>query len=213
MAAFDLEEQEQLEELKAWWKRWGNAVMLGLALVIAAAAGWRYWQHYTATQAEEAAVVYDRLTQALTANDAKVARDAGAMLIDKYPRTPFAPRAALLLAKLNYGNKDVKSAEAQLEWTIAHTKEAALKDLARLRLASVLLDEKQYDAALKQLKSPHSDAFGFRFNDLTGDVFLAQGKRVEARASYQAAFTKMDADNPYRSIVELKLDALGGPTK
>lgn len=213
MAAFDLEEQEQLETLKAWWKRWGNAVMLGVALLFAATAGWRYWQYRTATQAEEAAAIYDRLTQAMEAKDTKLARDAGAMLIDKYAATPFAPRAALLLGKINHASRDDKSAVAQLEWAIAHTKEVAVKDLARLRLASVHLDGKRYDAAMAQLRSPHSEAFGARFDDLTGDVAMAEGKRAEARASYQAAWAKLEADNPYRSIVELKLDALGGPSK
>lgn len=213
MATYDLEEQEQMDELKAWWKRWGKLAMLGLAVVLTAAAGWKYWQHHTATQATEAAVIYGKLTQSLQENNPKIAREAGAVLIDKYPRTAYATRAALLLAKLNFDSKDARSAQAQLEWVIAQSKEAAMKDLARLRLAAVLLDQKQYDGALKQLNSPHSDAFGYRFDDLKGDVLLAQGKSSESRAAYQAGFNKMDADNPYRTIVELKLNALGGPVK
>ncbi len=213
MATYDLEEQEQMDELKAWWKRWGNWTMLGLAVVLAVTAGWKYWQYHTATQAMEAAVVFGKLTESVQQNNAKAARDVGAVLIDKYPRTAYAPRAALLLAKVNFDNKDVRSAQAQLEWVIAHTKEAALKDLARLRLAAVLLDQKQYDAALKQLDSAHSDAFGFRFDDMKGDVLLAQGKHPESRAAYQAAFNKMNAEHPYRTLVELKLNALGGPLK
>lgn len=213
MAAFDLEEQEQLEEFKAWWQRWGNLVLLGLAVAVASASGWNWWQHSIATKNLEAGAIYEKLTQSLAARDAKTARAAGAELIDKYDSTAYAPRAALLLAKLNYGNKDVKSALAQLEWAVAHSKEAALKDMARLRLAGVMLDEKQYDAAMKQLDSPHSDAFAARFSDLKGDTLLAQGKNAEARTAYQAALNKMETDNPYRSIVELKLDALGGPEK
>ena len=213
MATYDLDEQERLDELKAWWKRWGNLVMIGLAVAIAAAAGWRYWQNHTMTQSLEAAAVYEKLTQSFAANDAKAAREAGAMLIDKYEDTAYAPRAALLLAKLNVGAKDVKSAQAQLEWAAANSKEPAVRDLARLRLAGVQLDQKQYDAALKTLSGSHSDAFAFRFHDLKGDVLLAQGKQADARAAYQAAFGKMDKDNPYRNIVELKLDALGGEAK
>jgi predicted negative regulator of RcsB-dependent stress response len=213
MATYDLDEQERLDELKAWWKRWGNLVMVGLAVVIAAAAGWRYWQNHTATQSLEAASVYEKLTQSLAANDTKAAREAGAMLIDQYKGTAYAPRAALLLAKLNVGAKDVKSAQAQLEWAAANSKEPAVKDLARLRLAGVQLDQKQYDAALKTLSATHTDAFAFRFQDMKGDVLLAQGKPAEARAAYQAAFGKMAEDNPYRNIVELKLDALGGEAK
>jgi len=213
MATYDLDEQERLDELKAWWKRWGNLLMLGLAVVIAAAAGWRYWQNHVATQSLEAATVYEKLTQSLAANDTKAARDAGAMLIEQYKGTAYAPRAALLLAKLNVGAKDLKSAQTQLEWAAAHSKEPAVKDLARLRLAAVQLDQQQYDAALKTLSATHSDAFAFRFHDLKGDVLLAQGKPAEARAAYQAAFGKMAEDNPYRNIVELKLDALGGEAK
>lgn len=213
MATYDLDEQERLDELKAWWKRWGNLVMVGLAVVIAVAAGWRYWQNRVATQSLEAATVYEQLTQSLAANDAKASREAGAMLIDQYKGTAYAPRAALLLAKLNVGAKDLKSAQAQLEWAAANSKEPALRDLARLRLAGVQLDQKQYDAALKTLSATHSDAFAFRFHDLKGDVLLAQAKPAEARAAYQAAFGKMAEDNPYRNIVELKLDALGGEAK
>ena len=213
MATYDLDEQERLDELKAWWKRWGNLVTIGLAVVIAAGAGWRYWQNRTVTQSLEAAAVYERLTQSLAANDAKGAREAGAMLIDQYKGTAYAPRAALLLAKLNVGTKELKSAQTQLEWAAANSKEPAVKDLARLRLAGVLLDQKQYDAALKTLSVTHSDAFAPRFDDLKGDVLLAQGKPDEARAAYQAAFGKIAEDNPYRNIVELKLDALGGESK
>ena len=213
MATYDLDEQERLDELKAWWKRWGNLVMIGLAVAIAAAAGWRYWQNRAVTQSLEAATVYEKLTQSLAANDVKGAREAGAMLIDQYKGTAYAPRAALLLAKLNVGTKELKSAQTQLEWAAANSKEPAVKDLARLRLAGVLLDQKQYDAALKTLSVTHSDAFAPRFDDLKGDVLLAQGKPDEARAAYQAAFGKIAEDNPYRNIVELKLDALGGESK
>lgn len=213
MATYDLDEQERLDELKAWWKRWGNLVMIGLAVVVVAAAGWRYWQNREATQSLEAATVYEKLTQSLAANDVKGAREAGAILIDQYKGTAYAPRAALLLAKLNVMGKDLKSAQSQLEWAAANSKEPTIKDLAHLRLAGVQLDQKQYDAALKTLAGSHSDAFAFRFEDLRGDVLLAQGKQAEARAAYQAAFSKLEVDNPYRSIVELKLDALGGEAK
>ena len=213
MATYDLDEQERLDDLKAWWKRWGSLVMVGLAVVIAVAAGWRYWQNHVVTQSLEAATVYEQLTQSLAANDAKAAREAGAMLIDQYKGTAYAPRAALLLARLNVGAKDLKSAQAQLEWAAANSKEPAVRDLARLRLAGVQLDQKQYDAALKTLSATHSDAFAFRFHDLKGDVLLAQAKPAEARAAYQTAFGKTAEDNPYRNIVELKLDALGGEAK
>lgn len=210
MATYDLDEQERLDELKAWWKRWGNLVLIALAVVIAATAGWRYWQNRVVTQSLEAAAVYQKLTDSLASSDAKAAREAGAMLIDQYGSTSYAARAALILARQNVADKDLKSAQTQLEWAAANSKEPAVKDLARLRLAGVQLDQKQYDAALKSLSGSHSDAFGFRFDDLRGDVLLAQGKSAEARASYEKAYGRLEEGAPYRNIVELKLDALGG---
>lgn len=213
MATYDLDEQERLDEFKAWWKRWGSIALFGLAVAIAAVAGWRYWQNHTATQSLEAATVYEKLTQSLAASDLKSARESGGLLIEQYKGTAYAPRAALLLAKLHVASKDLKNAQTQLEWAVANAKEPAIRDLARLRLAAVQLDQKAYDAALKTLTATHSDAYAPRFDDLRGDVLLAQGKTAEARVAYQAAFGKMDKDNPYRNIVELKLDALGGDAK
>lgn len=213
MAALDLEEQEQLDELKAWWKRWGNYVIYGVSAVLIAVAGYQYWQTHTARQAAEAAAHFESLNNALEAGDAKTARAQGALLLDKYGSTPYATRAAMLIASLNVQAKDTKSAKAQLAWVVEHTREAALRDVSRLRLAGILLDEKDYDGALKQLNAAHTDAYAPRFDDLKGDVYLAQGKTAEARAAYSAAYAKLREDNPLRGVVEMKLDSLGGPTK
>lgn len=211
MATYDLEEQEKLDELKAWWKRWGNLTTIVVAGLLFAAAGYEYWKNHTAKQSAEASAYFDRMQQALQAGDKKLAKETGATLIDKFADTPYATRAAMTLATLNARDRDVKSAKAQLEWTIEHTKEAALKDVSRLRLAGLLLDEKQYDAALAQLNAAHTDAYGPRFDDLKGDVYLAQGKNEEARAAYSAAYAKLKETSPLRGVVEMKLDSLGGP--
>jgi predicted negative regulator of RcsB-dependent stress response len=213
MAAFDLEEQEQLEALKAWWKRWGNFVIYGLSAVLLGVAGYQYWNHYTSKQTAEAAEHYDNIARALEAGDMKTVKERGALLIDKYGRTPYAARAAMLLASVNMQARDAKSAKAQLEWVVEHTKEAALRDVSRLRLAGLLLDDKQYDAALKQLTAAHTDAYAARFDDLKGDVYLAQGKTADARAAYSAAYAKLKETNPLRGVVEMKLDSLGGAQK
>ncbi|MGA7950783.1 MAG: tetratricopeptide repeat protein [Thiobacillaceae bacterium] len=211
--AFDLEEQEQLDELKAWWDRWGTLVSIAIAGALAATAGWQWWRNHQATQAAQAAVIFDRLDQAAEAGDDKVAREIGGMIIDKYAGTGYAPRAALILAGVNLSLNDSKSARAQLEWAIEHARDPGLKDLARLRLAAVLLDAKEYDAAMSQLNAAHSDAFAPRFNDLKGDVLMAEGKAQEAKAAYDAAYKALDEKNPLRQLVGFKLDALGGPAK
>jgi len=213
MAAFDLEEQEQLEQLKAWWKRWGNLVSYGVIALLLGVVAFQYWQRTTANQEIEAASHFDTMQQALQSGDKKTFRATGTALIEKYASSPYAARAAMLMAGANVEDKDSKSAKAQLEWVVEHSKEAALKDAARLRLAGLLLDEKQYEAALKQLDAKHTDAFAPRFDDLKGDLYLAQGKTAEARAAYAAALAALKETNPLRAVVEMKLDSLGGLAK
>jgi predicted negative regulator of RcsB-dependent stress response len=211
--AFDLEEQEKLDELKAWWDRWGNVVTFAFAGLLASAAGWTWWKNHQANQAVEAATIFAKLEQVAEADDAKAVREIGGMIIDKYASTGYAPRAALILAGVNLSQNDSKSARAQLEWAVEHTRDPGLKDIARLRLAALMLDTKEYDGSLAQLNAAHSDAFAPRFNDLKGDVLLAQGKTQDAKAAYDAAYKALDEKNPLRQLVGFKLDALGGPAK
>ncbi|MGE5027939.1 MAG: tetratricopeptide repeat protein, partial [Betaproteobacteria bacterium] len=126
-----------------------------------------------------------------------------------YPGTPYATRAALLAAGANLESGDAKSAKAQLQWVTEHAKEEGARDIARLRLAGILLDEKNYAETMKQLESPHEKAFDGLFADLKGDTLAAQGKMGEARAAYQAALDKMDEKSAYRQVVQMKLDGLG----
>lgn len=207
MATYDLEEQEKLDEFKAWWKRWGALAMFGAALLVAAAAGWQWWQHKQQTHALEAAAAYEKLAQALQSSNLKSARDIGDALAQNYADNAYAPRGVLLIAKLDMLENKPKDAQKRLEWVVGHAQEAGVRDLARLRLAGVLLDAKQYEAALKQLAAPHSAEFGPRFDDLRGDVLLTQGKTADANRAYEAAFKAMKEDNPYRPMVEIKRDS------
>ena len=209
MAVYDLEEQEKLDDLKAWWARWGNTVatVLMVACIAAAAVqGWRWW---TARQAEEAAVLFNAVTQAARANDIAKARDATGQLADKYTGTGYAPRAAFLLAKMQYDAGDAAAARAQLQWVVDRADEQELKEIARYRLAELMLDDKQYDEALKMLDAKHDDAFAGLYADLRGDAHAAAGRKTEARAAYQEALTKFDAKSQYRNYVQVKLESLG----
>lgn len=209
MSAFDLEEQEKLDELKAWWKANGTKVMLAVAVVASVAAGTQGWRVYQKSQQHQAALAYETVQNGVQSKDTKRIREAAGQLIEKYPGTPYASRAALLAAGANFESGDAKSAKAQLQWVIDHAKEEGARDIARLRLAGILLDEKNYDEAMKTLAAPHEKAFDGLFSDLKGDVLMAQGKMVDARAAYQAALEKIDARSAYRQVVEMKLDGLG----
>ena len=207
--ALDLEEQEQVDALKAWWKQHGNKVLALLALFVVSVAGWHGWQGYQARQSGEAAALFDVLRKELSSNNVKRIREVGGQLIDKYPRTAYAVDAAMFIAKANFESGDSKSAKAQYQWVIDHAKQPQSKDLARMRLAVVLLDEKNYAEALKLLEAKHDAAFDPLFNDLKGDVYALQGKSQEARAAYQAVIAALPKDAQFKNYVQIKLDALG----
>lgn len=207
--AYDLEEQEQLDVLKDWWKRNGTTVLLAVGVFAAAVTGMQGWRYYQKNQQQQAAMVYEAVQIGAQTKDIKRIRDAAGQLIEKYPGTPYAARAALLAAGANLESGDAKSAKAQLQWVTEHAKEEGARDIARLRLAGILLDEKNYAEAAKQLESKHEKAFAGLFADLKGDVLAAQGKTAEARAAYQAALEKMDEKSAYRQVVQMKLDGLG----
>jgi len=209
MAALDLQEQEQLDTLKAWWKENGNRLLGVLLIAVVAMGGWRGWQYYQNKQSSEAATLYAGFLQQLESNDAKRINDAAAAVMDKYATTGYAARAALLAAQVNEQGKEAARAKTQLQWVIDHAAEAGLKDVARLRLAAVLLDEKNYAEAMKPLEAKHPASFDGLYADLRGDVLSAQGKTDEARSAYKLAYEKTDAKSMYRNLIQMKMDALG----
>lgn len=209
MAALDLQEQEQLETLKAWWKENGNLILGVVLVVVVALAGWRGWQYYQHKQSNEAATLFAGFVVQLEGNDIKRVNDAAAAVMDKYASTAYASRAALAAAQANQQVKDVARAKAQLQWVIEHASEASLKDVARLRLAAVLLDETNYADALKLLEASHPASFDGLYADLKGDVLSAQGKNAEAKAAYKLAYEKTDAKSVYRNLIQMKMDAIG----
>jgi len=208
MSTYDLEEQEQLAALKAWWKERGGGVVLAALLVAAAAAAWNGWIWYQRSQAAQAAVLYDTLQKAARANDLKATRDTAGSILENYPGSAYAPLAALVSAKVQFQAGDLKTARAQLQWVVEHAKSEEIRSIAALRLASVLLDDKEPDAALKVLEAKPHAGFEALYAAQRGDILAVQQKRVEARAAYKAALEKADP-GPLRESLRLKLEALG----
>jgi len=209
MAYYDLEEQEQIEALKAWWRQWGGIIALAVTVAAVSIAAWVGWNWYRADQAVKAAAVYTALGKAMQAGDAAKAKEAAVKLVDEYGSTGYAPIAALAAARLAVDAGEPADAKARLQWVIDKAKDEGLKDLARLRLAAVLLDEKQYDAALALLDAKAGAQQTNLQADLRGDILVARGSLAEARAAYQSALEKTDARSPYRNLIQIKIDGLG----
>jgi len=180
-----------------------------LLVVVVVMGGWRGWQYYQHKQSSEAATLYAGFMQQLESHDAKRVNDAAAAVMDKYASSGYAPRAVLLAAEVNEQGKEAARARTQLQWVIDHAKEPGLKDVARLRLAAILLDEKNYADATKLLDDKHAASFDGLYADLRGDVLSAQGKVDEARSAYKLAYEKIDDKSQYRNLIQIKMDALG----
>lgn len=210
--AYDLEEQEQIATLKAWWNQYGNLITWMVTAALLAFAGWSGWKHYQRDQSGKAAMLYEEIVKAADAKDpAKVAR-AAEDIKDKFSGTPYAQMGALTAAKSAFDADDMKAAKMQLQWVLDHGKSDEFKAIARIRLAGVLLDEQAYDEGLKVLTWDFPEQFAALVADRQGDLLYAQNKTEEARKAFQAALEKTEIKNPARQLIQLKLDALGGKT-
>ncbi|MCU0764558.1 MAG: tetratricopeptide repeat protein [Burkholderiaceae bacterium] len=206
--AYDLEEQEQLASIKAWWERWGNLVLTTVTVVLLAIAAFNGWRWYERHEAGNAGVLYDQFVAALDGGDLARKKELAGTLIERYGRTVYAPMAALQIAKANVDAGDRAAARAQLRWVIDKSGHAELVQIARLRLAGVLLDEKAYEEALKALAGDVPEALAAAFADRRGDVLMAAGKADDARSAYREALDRAGPQHPLRPVIQLKLDAL-----
>jgi predicted negative regulator of RcsB-dependent stress response len=211
MSELDLQEQEQVDALKAWWKENGKWVIGAIVVGLLGFSGMQFWKNYQSGQAAEASKLFTEVVKQTASNDAKRIGDAADALASRYGSSAYAPRAQLMAAQASLQARDLARAKAQLLWVIEHAKETGLQDTARLKMASVLLDEKKYDDALKQLDAAHPESFTGLYADLKGDVLSAMGKPAEARVAYQQALEKTDPKSMYRNLIQLKLDGLGAP--
>ncbi|MDR7376782.1 putative negative regulator of RcsB-dependent stress response [Rhodoferax ferrireducens] len=205
----DLEEQEQLDELKAFWNRFGNLITWILIVVLAGFAGWNGYQYWQRSQAAQAAALYDEVDRASKAGDVAKVERAFSDMKDKYGRTTFAQQAGLLAAKTLFEKGNADAAKAALTWVADQSSDEGYQAVARLRLAGVLLEAKSYDEALKLLSGSFGKEFEPLVADRKGDVYALQDKKADAIAQYQIAYKGLDAQDDYQRIVEVKLNSLG----
>lgn len=217
MATYDLQEQEQIEELKTWWKMHGTLITAVVAALAVGVVGWQAWQWWQRSQAGQAAQVYGTMQQALMQQDVKRMRLLAGELIDKYAGTAYAGMGAMLSGKVLLETGDLKSAQAQFGWAAEHAQDQGTRDLARLRQAQVLAEEKSYDEALKLLAVPPAPSFMSRYLEVRGDILATQGKAGDARNAYDEAIKALESGRkaeglppgPYLDILQAKRDAAG----
>lgn len=207
----DLGEQEQLDQIKHFWKEYGNLITWVLILALGGFAAFNGYQWWQRDRAQKAAVLYDELDKAVQAGDADRTARVFADMRERYGSTSYAEQAGLLSAKLLFEKGRSDAARANLEWVATYAKQDAYQTIAKLRLAGVLLDERKYEEALKQLPADPPPSFAGLVSDRRGDILLAQGKKEEAQVAYRTAWEALPPTIDYRRLVEAKLTSLGAP--
>jgi len=205
----DLEEQEQLDQLKHFWNTWGTLISSVLLVVAGALAAWNGYQYWLTRQAIQATALFDAVEMAANTGDAVRLEQAYADLRNQYAGTTQAGQAGLLVAKTHANKGNLDAAKSALAWVADHAADEGYKSVARLRMVGILVDEKAYDEALKQLASPFAVEYAAVVADRRGDVFAMQGKKQEAIAEYSRAYKDLPDNVEYRRLVEVKLNALG----
>ncbi|MFM6985593.1 MAG: YfgM family protein [Hydrogenophaga sp.] len=205
----DLEEQEQIAQLKHFWAQYGNLITWVLIVVLGAFAAWNGWSYWQRGQAVKASAMYDEMARAASSGDANRVRQALSDIQGGFSGSAFADQAALLAAKTLADGGQEAAARAALQWVADQSADDAYRALARLRLAGLDIQAQAYEQALQTLKAPVPKAFEALVSDRRGDVYMAQGKPQEARQQYESAWRSFAAQSDYRNLVEVKLAALG----
>ena len=205
----DLEEQEQLDQLKHFWKQYGDLITRVLIAIMGAYAAWNGYHYWQRTQSAKAAALYEEVERAAQANDLSKVERAFGDIQSGFGSTAYAQRAGLLVAKVFYDGNKIDAAKAALTWVAEKSSDEGFSAVAKLRLAGVLVDAKGYDDAIKLLNGSFPYSFEALVADRKGDVLALQGKATEAKAEYTKAYNAFDATSDYRKLVEFKLNSLG----
>ena len=206
--AMHFAEDEQTEKIRHWWKKNGPAIIVGLVLGIGSVAGYQGWGVYQTRQAEAASDLYQKMLRSLEDEALTRVRESADRLISKYGSTAYADAASLMLAKLDVEAGHLEQAGHHLSRVIDHSKDSSMHHIARLRLATLALDQGDLDWADQLLTSQRTDGFESRYDELRGDIFADRGDLNNARNAYQSALENAVAGSVAAQILERKLNSV-----
>ncbi len=205
----DLEEQEQLDQLKHFWSRYGNLITGLLVFVLLAVAAWNGYHYWQRSQASQSAALFDEMSKAVATGDTSLAQRSFSDMKERHPSAAYTQQAALALARQASDKGDTDAAKSALQWVVDKSGDQGYAAIARLRLANLYFDAKDYAQALTLLDGVADEAFAALVADRKGDIFAVQDKRSEAKAAYLLAYQKLEERAQYRRVVQVKLNALG----
>jgi predicted negative regulator of RcsB-dependent stress response len=208
--AFDqLDEHEQSELVRKWMRDNVASIFVGIGLGLLVIFGYFQWQTHRARQNALAANEFQSFGAAVGAKNEDAAKTALERIQKEHADSTYAVLAAIRWAEGAIARKDLAAAEQSLQWAYDHARNDAVKGIAGLSLARVKLGADKAADALKLLDGMPVGGYASAIAELRGDILLAQGKRDEARAAYQASIDALDQAAPNRQAVEMKRDDLG----
>ena len=205
----NLVEDDEQEKAKKWWQENRVPIISGVVLGLSIIIGFNWWQDYKTSRSESASMLY----QELIVNDADKSRvsltatEVGQQLIDQYADTPYAGKAALILARIAYDNKDLEGAREKLAWAMENSDQFETVHAARLRLATILIVEEKLDEAVELLSVEHMEGFESHYFEMRGDIYAQLGQSEKARDAYRAAIDGLAAGSMYEPVLRMKLEA------
>ena len=207
--AAHLEEQQEVDNFKYFWKTTGKWLFAVLILAALGYLGYTVYQNRKVSQNQEAAAILAEIVEkAQSKAPQNEINTELAKLQQSYPQSISAAQATLMAAATEFDAHRYDVAEAHLKWVLSNQKDSLIQALAAQRLGVVLLQQKKYDAALAALDTPVDAAFTPLLMETKGDVYAAQGKSQEALKNYGQALEKMPQDSVGRELVQMKLDSL-----
>ena len=208
-STLDLQEQEQLDQLKAFWNRHGNLLTWLLTLALLAWAGYNGWNWWQRDQAAKAAALHDEIERAAAAGELPRVATAWGDMKERFPRTAYAQQGALAAARVWVEKGQPDAARGALEWAAESASDPAYRAVARVRLAGILTDQGKAEDALAVLDKSRGAGFDALVEDRRGDALTVLNQPEQARAAFKSAYAAVPAELEYRRVIEAKLMALG----
>lgn len=197
-------DHEQWELIKSWWKTNGKMLVLVVVIAMAATYGFRYWQQARTHKFQEASMLYEQLLASQIQNTQPSVAALSKTLQSQYKNTPYASLSALFEAKNAADKNQLGLVEQKLNWVLANGSSNSLKQIARLRLARVLLAENKAQEAIILLNTVDEKGYDAAINLIKAQAFEKLGNSASAAELYQAAIKDIPRDQPIYSFVEMQ---------
>lgn len=205
-----LSEDEQIEAIKKWWARFGNAILTVIIIAMMGVLASQWWARRENNIAQSASTAYEQLLASVATHDEMTARISAESIIERFPGTTYADISQLMLARFDVEKSDFDKAQQHLNFVINNGKTKAIQQIARIRSAQIDLNQKKADEALKVLETVNDPSFQALISEARGDSYVALGDASKAKTAYQEAYKLIPPNTGAERLLQLKMNNIPG---